>query len=330
MATTQLNVRSLEIMTRRDVHMDRPDIPVSVRRVGVTGIRVPIQFIFFEEQPAIVVPTFEVYVDLPAYQKGIHPSRSYEATVEIVSQHAEKLHRLEDLCAEIAREQLERHDYATVAEVRAAADVVYAKTTPETNIRTYESCTMKARAIAMHDPTGAISYRRWIGVTVIGITACPCAQELLRDDVERNLAHQHKLDNGQARRIVDSMPIGSHMQRSFGSVMVEIPEDYYIDALQLVTIVEQAMSASSFELLKRPDEASVVRKALGNPKFVEDALRQMVKNVVEAFPDLPDAMELHFMQRNEECIHRHDLVAEETITMGNARRQINENNAMDK
>ncbi len=112
------------------------------------------------------------------------------------------------------------------------------------------------------------------------------------------------------------------MQRSYGSVMVEIPLNFKINALQLVDIVEQSMSASTFELLKRPDEASVVQAALDNPKFVEDAIRHMVKNIVEAFPDFPDEMELFFEQRNEECIHRHDLVAIETLTMGEARHQI--------
>lgn len=313
-------------MPRRDVHMDKPEVQVSVRRVGVTGIRVPIQFIFFEEQRAIVVPTFNVYVDLPAYQKGIHPSRSYEATVEIVSNYAEKLHHLEDLCADIAREQLQRHDYATEAEVYAEADVVFARVTPKTDIRTYESCTMRARAIAKRGSKGKISFRRWIGITVSGITACPCAQEMLRDDAQIKLATEHELAQEQARNIADGLPIGSHMQRSYGSVMVEIPDGYYIDALRLVDIVEKAMSASSYELLKRADEVSVVKTALDNPKFVEDAIRQMVKNVVEAFPDLPDEMELSFTQRNEECIHRHDLVAEEIIMMGDARRQIIENN----
>ncbi len=313
-------------MPRSDVHMEKPEVQVSVRRVGVIGIRVPIQFIFFEEQPAIVVPVFDVYVDLPAHQKGIHPSRSYEATVELFTAQAEQLHRLEDLCADIAREQLKRHDYASEAEVKAAADVVFARTTPETKIRTYESCTMKARALAKREGNGSIELRRWIGVSVSGITACPCAQELLRDDLEEKLIKERHFDEKQTEAILKHIPIGSHMQRAFGSVMVEIPEKFDIDALRLVQVVEDAMSATSYELLKRPDEATVVRTALQNPRFVEDTIRLMIRNVVEAFPDLPDSMELQFIQRNEECIHRHDLVAEQTITMGEARKEIKENN----
>jgi GTP cyclohydrolase-4 len=322
----QANQKGLCRLPRPDTHSQKPPVAVPVRRVGVTDIRVPIQGIFFEEQPAIVVPSFDIYVDLPAHQKGIHPSRSIEAAVEVVSKYAEKLYRLEDICADIAREQLRRHDYASESEVFGRADTVYARSTPKTNIRTYESCTMQARAIA-HRGTGdeELTIRRWIGVTATGITACPCAQELLQDISEEKLTSKHKLEKRQAREIVEGLPIGSHMQRSHGSVMVEIPAGYPIDALQLVKIVEQAMSAVTFEILKRPDEAEVVQAALGNPCFVEDSIRHMIRNVVETFKDLPDEMELFFKQRNEECVHRHDLVAEQTLTMGEARREIKEN-----
>lgn len=315
-------------MPPRDVHSESPDVPVSVHRVGVTGIRVPIQFLFFEDKPAIVVPTFDVYVDLPAFQKGIHPSRNIEATVEIVSQYAHQKHWLEDLCAEIAKEQLNRHDYAKEAEVFARADVVYERTTPQSNIQSYESCTMKARAIAVRKTSKKVSIRKWVGVTVSGITACPCAQEMLRDEVESELTTKYQMEKTKAHNLADNLPIGSHMQRSYGSLMVEIPPKFKINALQLVDLVEQSMSASTFEVLKRPDEASVVQRALNNPKFVEDAIRLMVKNVVKAFPNLPNEMEISFEQRNEECIHRHDLVATETLTMGEARRQLSENNSI--
>ncbi len=310
----------------KDTHAQKPLVAVPVRRVGVTDIRVPIQGIFFEEQPAIVVPSFDIYVDLPAHQKGIHPSRSIEGAVEVVTKYAEKLYRLEDICAEIAKEQLRRHEYASESEVFGRADTVYAHSTPKTNIRTYESCIMQARALACRGTEQEeLTLRRWIGVTATGITACPCAQELLRDISETKLTTTHKLEQGHARKIVDSLPIGSHMQRSHGSIMVEIPAGYPIDALQLVQIVEQAMSARTYEILKRPDEAAVVQTALENPCFVEDSIRHMIRNVVQTFQDLPDQMELFFRQRNEECVHRHDIVAEQTLTMGEARREIKEN-----
>ena len=305
--------------------MEKPEVAVRVRRVGVTGIRVPVHFIFFEKQPAIVVPTFDVYVDLPAYQKGIHISRSYEATVEIITQQVAKLHRLENLCADIAKELLRRHDYATEADVHATADVVYERSTPETSSRTFESCNMKARATARRQGPDKLRQRRWVGVTVSGITSCPCAQDLLRSDAESELVTTHKLGKEQAHRIARDLAIGSHMQRSYGTVMVELPDRYSIDARQLIDVVDRSMSAASYELLKRPDEMAVVRTALANPRFVEDSVRFMIRNVVQAFPDLPDSMELQCTQRNEECVHRHDVVAEQTLTIGQARQEIQQN-----
>jgi GTP cyclohydrolase-4 len=184
---------------------------------------------------------------------------------------------------------------------------------------------MKARALARRDGSKDYRLRRWIGVTVSGMTSCPCAQELLRSDAESKLVDTHKLPKGQAHRIVQDLAIGSHMQRSFGTVMVELPDRYSIDAHQLIDVVDRSMSAASYELLKRPDEMAVVRTALANPRFVEDSVRFMIRNVVRVLPDLPDSMELHFTQRNEECVHRHDVVAEQSLTMGQARREIEEN-----
>jgi len=314
-------------MPRQDVHMERPEVAVSVRRVGVTGIRVPIQFIFLGDQPSIVVPIFEAYVDLPAHLKGIHPSRSYEATVELFTRHAGRLHRLEDLCAEIAEELLRRHDYASEAEVKASAEVVYERRTPETGSRTFESCTLHARALAHRQARGGVKLRRWIGVTVSGLTACPCAQELLREAAGEELASALDLPEEKAQEVVEQLPIGSHMQRSHGSLTVELPPGHSLDALQLVKVVEGAMSTATYELLKRPDEAAVVRAALDNPRFVEDSIRHMLLNFLKAFPQLPDHTQLHLTQRSEESIHRHDLVAEQTITLGEARRQIRENSS---
>jgi len=261
-------------------------------------------------------------VDLPAHLKGIHPSRSYEATVELLTRHAGRLHRLEDLCAEIAEELLRRHDYASEAEVKASADVVYERRTPKTGSRTFESCTLHARAMARRQARGRMRLRRWIGVTVTGLTACPCAQELLREAAGEELAAALNLPEERAQQVVERLPIGSHMQRSHGSLTVELPSGHNLDALQLVKVVEGAMSAATYELLKRPDEAAVVQAALDNPRFVEDSIRHMLLNFLKAFPQLPDHTHLHLIQRSEESIHHHDLVAEQTITLGEARRQI--------
>ena len=48
------------------------------------------------------------------------------------------------------------------------------------------------------------------------------------------------------------------------------------------------MSSEIYELMKRSDEVAVVEKAHRNPRFVEDCVREMVRRVAEAYPELRD------------------------------------------
>jgi GTP cyclohydrolase-4 len=84
------------------------------------------------------------------------------------------------------------------------------------------------------------------------------------------------------------------------------------------------MSSSVFELLKRSDEAMVVQKAHNNPKFVEDCVRTMAKNVVKDFPLLPNEAIVTIKQINEESIHRHNAFAERLATLGELRKEISQ------
>ena len=82
------------------------------------------------------------------------------------------------------------------------------------------------------------------------------------------------------------------------------------------------MSSEIYELMKRPDEMSVVVKAHENPRFVEDCVREMIRQVVEGYPDLPDDAFVMARQENLETIHRHNVVAERYGTLGELRKEL--------
>ena len=79
------------------------------------------------------------------------------------------------------------------------------------------------------------------------------------------------------------------------------------------------MSSEIYELMKRPDELAVVAKAHSQPRFVEDCVREMVRAVVEGYPDLPAEAFVMARQENLETIHRHNVVAERYGTLGDLR-----------
>ena len=60
-----------------DTQDDSPEIPISLTRVGVTGVKKLLQLERKDKRPIILVPTFDAFVDLPNDQKGVHMSRVY-------------------------------------------------------------------------------------------------------------------------------------------------------------------------------------------------------------------------------------------------------------
>jgi len=82
------------------------------------------------------------------------------------------------------------------------------------------------------------------------------------------------------------------------------------------------MSSEIYELMKRSDEGAVVEKAHRRPRFVEDCVREMVRQVVEGYPDLPDEAFVMARQENLETIHRHNVVAERYGTLGELRKEL--------
>jgi GTP cyclohydrolase-4 len=104
--------------------------------------------------------------------------------------------------------------------------------------------------------------------------------------------------------------------------MMEVPVGFDVDVMRLVEVIENGMSSSTFELLKRSDEAALVLNALARPRFVEDCIRHMMKEFVEEFVGMPDSISVTFYQRNEESIHRHDIAAERITTLGRIREEL--------
>ena len=123
-------------------------IPLSLERVGVLNVKMPIAFIDFEGKLVTVVPSFDAFVDLPASLKGIHASRSYEVITEALSVYSGRPFKLEELCLEASKELLRRHEYAGRSEVRARGEAVISRLTPKSRAKTFETCDIYASAIS--------------------------------------------------------------------------------------------------------------------------------------------------------------------------------------
>jgi GTP cyclohydrolase I/GTP cyclohydrolase-4 len=213
--------------------------------------------------------------------------------------------RAEILAAHIAQNVRERQG-GLRAEVSVMARYPQTVTTPMSGIQTQEIYTLFGTAVASLRGTRTLT-----GVQAQGMTACPCAQEMVAGVARERLA-EGGFDAEQIETAIEAVPIATHNQRGIGTLHIGCPEGgpSWIDAPELLRIVETSMSSEIYELMKRPDELSVVEKAHAHPRFVEDCVREMLRQVVEGYPDLPGEAFVMARQENLETIHRHNVVAE--------------------
>src|SRR6202011_6058657 len=129
---------------------------------------------------------FECVVDLGPDQKGTHMSRFEEVINDTIGEVVlgEATFKVETLAEHIAQLVRARQG-ARRAEVTVEARFPEHKPAPVSGIQTQELYTLHGSAICTDRGT-----RRLIGVTAQGITACPCAQELVAASAHRTLTEQ--------------------------------------------------------------------------------------------------------------------------------------------
>jgi GTP cyclohydrolase-4 len=257
--------------------------------------------------------TLDLFVDLPAHQRGSHLSRNAEAINELVE---EAVHNpadsLEGLGARLARDLLVRHPYAQVAKVEASADY-FLERTNSSGGHSLEPFKLLARAEAMRRDGGEPAVRKMVGVQVVGMSACPCAMETARDLLAKEPG------NAGLRELMERIPTITHNQRNTTTLLVEVSEGHAIEADDLIALVESSLSAPTIGLLKRGDEGALVVAAHKNPKFVEDVVRDILSKIIANYGDLPDDAHITARSESEESIHRHNAVAERETTLGELR-----------
>jgi GTP cyclohydrolase-4 len=305
-----------------DTQDDTPSVPIKLTRVGVTGVKKLLQLERTNKRPIILLPTFDAFVDLPSDQKGVHMSRNPEAISEVLEEVAkDSTVDVESLCAKIVDKMMTKHEYAKRVEISMTTDFMFMKESPVTKNKTQEMSHLKAKAIGFRDDEGNVTIRKSIGAELIGMTVCPCAQESVRESDKTKLLEF--LDEETTQKVLDTVTFASHNQRGIGTLLIEVPEDKYVKAEDLIDIIETSMSSPVCELLKRPDENATVMNAHRNPVFVEDCVRNMMEKIANKYGDFPDDTLITARQENQESIHRHNAFAEKVTTLGELKEELN-------
>src|ERR1700750_2667317 len=167
------NETSTTTRTVPDVQSGLPATQGSLSRVGVTGVEKVIR-VRDNGDDNLFYAEMECFVDLNPRQAGVHMSRFEEVVGEAIDEVVlGEAFKAEILAAHVAEKIRERQN-GQRAEVRLTARYPETVSTPESGIDTQEIYVLFGTAVA-----SAAGTRTLTGVQAQGMTACPCAQEMV-------------------------------------------------------------------------------------------------------------------------------------------------------
>jgi GTP cyclohydrolase I len=281
--------------TLPDIQRTKDTRNVAIRRVGVTGIRLPIQVRRPGEHPDLApshmdtVGEFEVAAYVPADVKGTHMSRF----TEVLNAHVDGggVFSISDL-KNVAVELLERMESKRVF-IQLRLEYFMEQPSPATNKPGVAPLIGLLQVEASRKDDGRdilVSLNCRTGIEILGKTCCPCSREIS--------GYDHSTGTGK----------GAHAQRGRITVMTEHDNQTIVWFEQLAHAAWKAFSQPVYPVLKRPDEAHVTMGAYANPKFVEDVIRDMAVQL----RSMPEVSGFKLRVQNAESIHYHDAYAELT------------------
>jgi GTP cyclohydrolase-4 len=254
-------------------------------------------------------------------------SRTSETIEEVINEVIFKPTPTIELVGDrIAKRLMERHPYTSKAEVKLDGKIIVQVRENDERI-IQKSYNISSFVKATRNNSLGIDYNYFIGASAVGMTVCPCAKELSLEYAEQvvNSRKDINVSEEDLNKLLNILPFSSHNQRSIGTIIIQIKDltNHKLDVLDIIDVIEESMSGKIQSVLKRPEEAELVRSAHLKPLFSEDVIREMAKNfIIRDFPNLEDEFIVKFKIESFESIHPHNVYAELKTTVGELKRKL--------
>ncbi len=218
-----------------DKQSERDYRELPINKVGVRGLRFPIQVRDKERSFQNTVATIGMFVDLPKEFKGTHMSRF----IEVLNAHGNIIHveNINDVL-----HALQAKFQAATSHLEVEFPYFLVKRAPVTKRESLMDYVARFDATAYGRELDFI-----LTVKAMVTTLCPCSKAIA--------VH------------------GAHNQR--GEVTVQIRSRKAVWIEDLIGMIESSASCELYALLKRQDEKAVTERAYENPVFVEDLVRNV-------------------------------------------------------
>lgn len=228
-------VHEPEATPLHDKQSERDDRELRIDKVGVRGLKFPIQVRDRAFSVQNTIATIGMFVDLPKEFKGTHMSRF----LEVLNAHGNMVH-VENI-EEILFAMQEKFKAAT-SHLEMEFPYFMRKKAPVTGKESLMDYVARFDAAACLKEIDFV-----LTVKAMVTTLCPCSKAIAK--------------------------YGAHNQRGQVTVAIRFNKPVWIE--DLIHIIESSASSELYALLKRQDEKAVTERAYENPVFVEDLVRNV-------------------------------------------------------
>ncbi len=226
---------SARLAKLHDKQSERDYRELRIDKVGVRGLRFPIQVRDKARLVQNTIATIGMFVDLPKEFKGTHMSRF----IEVLNAHGDVIH-VENI-TDILHAMQEKFHAAT-SHIEIEFPYFMEKQAPVSGKRSLMDYVARFDAAACGNRIDFV-----LTVQAMVTTLCPCSKAIAA--------------------------FGAHNQRGRVTVAIRSRNAVWIE--DLVAIIESSASSELYALLKRHDEKAVTERAYQNPVFVEDLVRNV-------------------------------------------------------
>ena len=238
-----------------DVQNRAAEIQVELSRVGIRNLKLPIYINVKPIEEAYksnnlefqhTVADVDCYVGLEATKKGANMSRA-----PVILQKETYLNQpLNQATLIVQTNEIRKANESSICELTYKFDYFIKKKSPVTKLNgiIHYPTIFKAVVTAF-----SASFHMEVEVPVTSL--CPCSKEISNHG-------------------------GAHNQRCAIKIHCLPQKNQWIWIEDLVNIAESSGSCQVYSILKRPDEKWVTDRALANPKFVEDIVREVYQKML--------------------------------------------------
>jgi GTP cyclohydrolase I len=219
----------------QDKQSERDHRELRIDKVGVRGLRFPIEVRDKARTVQNTVAMIGLFVDLPKEFKGTHMSRF----IEVLNAHGNVVH-VENI-PDILFAMQEKFQAAT-SHLEMEFPYFMSKKAPVSGKESLMDYMARFDAAACERDIDFV-----LTVKANVTTLCPCSKAISTR--------------------------GAHNQRGEVTVQVRFRKPIWIE--DLIAIMESSASSELYALLKREDEKAVTERAYDNPVFVEDLVRNV-------------------------------------------------------